>query len=89
MKFFITATRSGGELQNDSQGQCERRGQNLATHLLNAHDNERVEIAHTHGSIAGDTTTRSEAQRASWSEIIRGATNCALKIPKGPAKLLI
>jgi hypothetical protein len=37
-----------------AKGNARAGGQNLATHLLNAHDNERVEIAETRGSVAND-----------------------------------
>ena len=37
-----------------AKGNQRSGGQNLATHLMNAHDNERVDIADVRGAVAQD-----------------------------------
>jgi len=54
MEFFIRTTWAEGAAPDDRQGQRARRWPESRHHLLNAHDNERVEIAETRGSVAND-----------------------------------
>lgn len=47
-------------------------GQDLATHLLNAHDNERVELAEVRGSVARDL----HGAFTEWELQAKGLTRC-------------
>lgn len=47
-------------------------GQDLATHLLNAHDNERLEVAQVRGSVARDL----HGAFAEWEAVAHGLTRC-------------
>lgn len=47
-------------------------GQNLATHLLNAHDNEYVELAEVRGAVADDL----HGAFAEWEAIAHNLTKC-------------
>lgn len=47
-------------------------GQDLATHLLNAHDNETLEVAQVRGSIARDL----HGAFAEWEAVAHGLTRC-------------
>lgn len=47
-------------------------GQDLATHLLNAHDNEYVELAEVRGAVAGDL----HGAFAEWEAIAHNLTRC-------------
>ncbi|WP_439543994.1 relaxase/mobilization nuclease domain-containing protein [Hyphomicrobium sp.] len=47
-------------------------GQDLATHLLNAHDNEYVEVAEVSGAVAPDL----HGAFAEWEAIATGLTKC-------------
>ena len=53
------------------KGNIRAAGQELANHLLNARDNDRVELAGLHG-FAGDTLHKALAE----TEAIASATNC-------------
>lgn len=47
-------------------------GQDLATHLLNAHDNETLELAQVRGSVARDM----HGAFAEWEAVAHGLTRC-------------
>lgn len=47
-------------------------GQDLATHLLNAHDNERLEVAQVRGAVARDL----HGAFAEWEAVAHGLTRC-------------
>jgi len=47
-------------------------GQDLATHLLNAHDNETLELADVRGSVARDL----HGAIAEWEAVAHGLTRC-------------
>ncbi|WP_306169358.1 relaxase/mobilization nuclease domain-containing protein [Halomonas sp. MMSF_3323] len=47
-------------------------GQDLATHLLNAHDNERVEVAEVRGAIADDL----HGAMQEWEALAHSLTRC-------------
>ena len=47
-------------------------GQDLATHLLNAHDNETLELADVRGSVARDL----HGAFAEWEAVAHGLTRC-------------
>lgn len=47
-------------------------GQDLATHLLNAHDNETLELADVRGSVARDL----HGALAEWEAVAHGLTRC-------------
>lgn len=47
-------------------------GQDLATHVLNAHDNERIEIAELRGAVAGDL----HGAFAEWEVQAQALTRC-------------
>jgi hypothetical protein len=62
-------------------------GQDLATHLLNAHDNEYVEVAEVRGAVANDL----HGAFAEWEVQARGLTRCrnylySLSISPDPAQ---
>ena len=47
-------------------------GQDLATHLMNAFDNEYVEVAQVNGAVAGDL----HGAFAEWEAVAAGLTKC-------------
>ena len=47
-------------------------GQDLATHLLNEHDNEKMEVAHIRGAIAKDL----HGAFAEWEAQAHALTRC-------------
>ncbi|MBS9405466.1 relaxase/mobilization nuclease domain-containing protein [Halomonas sp. TRM85114] len=62
-------------------------GQDLATHLLNAHDNERVEVIEVHGAIADDL----HGAMTEWEAHAHALTRCrnylySLSINPDPAQ---
>ena len=62
-------------------------GQDLATHLLNAHDNETLELADVRGSVARDL----HGAFAEWEAVAHGLTRCrnylySLSINPDPAQ---
>ncbi|MGQ4878904.1 relaxase/mobilization nuclease domain-containing protein [Billgrantia sp. LNSP4103-1] len=62
-------------------------GQDLATHLLNAHDNERVEVAEVRGAIADDL----HGAMTEWEALAHSLTRCrnylySLSINPDPAQ---
>ncbi|MBK8174858.1 MAG: relaxase/mobilization nuclease domain-containing protein [Rhodospirillales bacterium] len=62
-------------------------GQDLATHLLNAHDNETLEVAQVRGSVARDL----HGAFAEWEAVAHGLTRCrnylySLSINPDPAQ---
>ena len=67
-------------------GSQRARGQDLATHLLNAQDNERLEVAQVRGSVARDL----HGAFAEWEAQAHNLTRCtnylySLSINPGPA----